>query len=94
MRPIFEDGLVHRLRLVQMLTDIIRNAGPKDVVVAAFYDIDCIDLNVTQMVHRTGHSFGSAAEWRILIESLRPKPDASGFGFCQLQRRANVQANE
>ncbi len=54
---------------------------PKNVVMAALYHIDRVDLHVAEMLHRFGHRLGSIPERRRAIQSLSPKPDVSSIGL-------------
>ena len=90
MRPILEDRLVDRQRLVQVLAAVLRIAGPEDVVVAALYDVDRIDLHIAEVLHCPGHRLGSIAERRRLIQPLGPEPDMPGVGLRK--RKAGLAA--
>ncbi len=82
MRPVFEDGLVDALSLEQMRPLIVRDARIEDLVVAAFDDVDRIDLHVAQVLDSEACRLRPIAERGRGIEPLGVQPDASGLGFA------------
>ena len=71
MRPILEHRLVDGLRLAQMLALVVGDARVEDVVMAAFDDVDGVDLHIAQVLHRGPRGLGAGAERRALVQPLR-----------------------
>jgi hypothetical protein len=81
MRPILKHRLVDGLGLAQMIAEVFRNPRIEDVVVATFYDVNGIDLDVAEMFDSRRSRFGAGAEWRVGIQCLCLQPDAPGLGL-------------
>jgi len=52
-------------------------------VVTAFDDVDGVDLDLAEMIHRRGHRRGPGAERLAGVEPLGPQPDLPGLGLGQ-----------
>ena len=96
MRPIFEDGFVDGLSLAQVIPAVSGNAAPQDVMMAAFNNVDRVDLEIAKMFNRRAGRVGTVAERLSLVEALRAKPDsprdALGKGNQRLGRRRHASA--
>ncbi len=88
VRPVFEHALVGALRLREMFAAIGRNPRPEDVVVAAFDDVDRVDLDIAEMSDRGGRRLCTRTEGRRYVEPLRAKPDSPRFRLTQFQDSA------
>ena len=86
MRPIFENGFVDALCLMQMLTPICGDARVEDMVMAALNDIDGVNLQVAQMRHRCGRSLRAGTEGLGGVQSLGTQPDSTGLRGGELNR--------
>jgi hypothetical protein len=62
---------------------IAGNAGEEDVVMAAFDDVDGVDLHIAEVTDRSLGRGRSRTEWLPGIEPLRPEPDRAGIGARQ-----------
>ena len=78
MRPIFEYRFVDALSFVQIRALICRDTAVENVMVAAFDDIDRVDLYIAEMFNGKTHSFRAVSERRRGVQLLCMKPDASG----------------
>jgi hypothetical protein len=85
MRPVLEHGLVHALRLAQVVAPVFRNARLQDVVMATLDHVDRVDLHVAEMLDRRARGRGTVAERRVLVEPLRPQPDAPRVGVGETE---------
>src|SRR5437762_6732300 len=83
MRPVFEDRLVDRLRLAQMVAPVSRDARVEDLVMAALDHVDGVDLHIAQVLHRGAGRPGPAAEGRVFVEPLGAQPEAPGVRFAE-----------
>src|SRR3977135_3813371 len=83
MRPVFEDRLVDRLCLAQMVALVSGNAREEDLVMAAFDHIDGVDLHIAQVLHRGANRPGPVAKRRGFVEPLGAQPNTSGVGFSE-----------
>jgi hypothetical protein len=66
--------------LAEIRAPVIRNAREQDMVVAAFDDVDGIDLHVTEMGDRVGNGLRPCTERTARIKPLRTQPDMAGGG--------------
>ena len=64
MRPVFEDGLVDALGLMEMFAPIGGNPRPQDMMVAALDNIDGVDLHIAEMLDRRRRRLRRVAEGR------------------------------
>jgi hypothetical protein len=71
---------------MEMAASIVRNARKEDLVMAAFDDMDRVDLHVAQVLYSSERRFGSATERCWGIECLSVQPETSGFGFGEVYR--------
>jgi hypothetical protein len=92
VRPVLEDFLVHRLRQVQVLAPVVRDACVEDLVVAALDHVNGVDLHVAEVLDRRRRGLWSAAERHGFVEPLRAQPDAACAGLAQL-RYSGSQTN-
>ncbi|HVX46215.1 MAG TPA: hypothetical protein VHC49_20150 [Mycobacteriales bacterium] len=84
MRDVLENALLHGLQLMQIRPVVPRNAVPQDVMVAAFDDVNGVDLHVTEVLDRGQDRLRSGAERLLLVEPLGTKPDPAGRRLIDL----------
>jgi hypothetical protein len=87
MRPIFENCLVDTLCLMQMLTPIRRNARVENVMMAALDDVDGVNLQVAQVLHRCRRGLLAGAEGFGAIQALGMQPDSPALEGSELDER-------
>ena len=74
VRPVFEHGLVGRLRLPEVAAPVAGDAAPQNVMMAALDDVDGVDLHVAQVRDRRGDGVRTRAEGRGPVEPLGREP--------------------
>ena len=66
-----------------MYAPVAGNAGPQNVVVATFDDVNGVDLHVAELLHRSRRCRRPLAERRQRVEPLGAQPDPPGRGLGQ-----------
>ena len=83
MGPVFEHALVDALGLTQIRAPVVGDTGPENMMVAAFDDVDGVDLHIAQMPDRGGRRLRPLAERRRGVEPLGAQPELPGRGLGQ-----------
>jgi hypothetical protein len=84
MCPILEERFVDALSLVEMVAPIRRDAGVKDMVMAALDDVNGVYLQISQISHRRWRGFGPNPERRTGVEALGAEPDPARLCRAEL----------
>ena len=83
MGPVFENALVDALGLPQVRAPVGGDAAVENVMMAALDDMDGVDLDVAEVIHRCRYGLRPVAKRLSRIEPLGVQPDSPGLGFGQ-----------
>jgi hypothetical protein len=78
---------------MKMLAPIRRDARVEDVVMAAFDDVDGVNLQVAQVRHRCRRGLGAGTEGFDGVQALGMQPDSAGLDGGELDERILQQGS-